>query len=390
MIDFSPHRKKIGVIMAVLLALISGIQIGTVEQTWFAMACLQAFVLAVYQFELTVLYAYYPEIRRDVGFEKMVSYTGTWYFNQFVSQAGVNLLLIVCSLLLALGTVKTAWLSQGVTTIFCLVFLPLCWKLMNAAPRKHEMPKGQNLLLVGFKQNFHMAKKIWKNYKAGLRWFLISTVFGEAGASAVGSTAVIFLSLHLGLSAAQIGVFFEVSLIGVILGTKLGSVVSYYTNPKTSLILSNLGLALTVVIGCWTVEYAPFVELTFIWGFSIGIFLGWFYPCEALFLSCCIPFNVETEIGGFFNWCSVILSFLPPLGFTLVVENDHALPWALTVVAAHFLPAILFLLFCGKWEDIVNEAETVEVSFYEADNNAEVVAIENGDAEKDPEKVDQC
>ncbi len=31
MIDFSPHRKKIGVIMAVLLALISGIQIGTVE-----------------------------------------------------------------------------------------------------------------------------------------------------------------------------------------------------------------------------------------------------------------------------------------------------------------------------------------------------------------------
>ena len=31
MIDFSPHRKKIGVIMAVLLALVSGIQIGTVE-----------------------------------------------------------------------------------------------------------------------------------------------------------------------------------------------------------------------------------------------------------------------------------------------------------------------------------------------------------------------
>ena len=31
MIDFSPHRKKIGVVMAIGLALISGIQIGTVE-----------------------------------------------------------------------------------------------------------------------------------------------------------------------------------------------------------------------------------------------------------------------------------------------------------------------------------------------------------------------
>ena len=66
-----------------------------------------------------------------------------------------------------------------------------------------------------------MAKKIWTNYKMGLRWFLLSTIFAEAAASAVGSTAVIFLSLHIQLTAFQIGIFFEVSLIGVIIGTKV-------------------------------------------------------------------------------------------------------------------------------------------------------------------------
>ncbi len=127
-----------------------------------------------------------------------------------------------------------------------------------------------------------MAKKIWRTYKTGLRWFLISTVFGEAGAGAVGSTAVIFLSLHIGLNAGQIGVFFEVSLLGVILGTKLGAFVSRKTNPNISLQLSNLGLFVTIIVGAWLVKHSPFKELTYLWGLSIGTFLGWFYPCEAL------------------------------------------------------------------------------------------------------------
>jgi MFS-type transporter involved in bile tolerance (Atg22 family) len=66
-----------------------------------------------------------------------------------------------------------------------------------------------------------MAMKIWRNYKVGLRWFLLSSIFAEAAASAVGSTAVIFLNLNLQLNALQIGIFFEVSLIGVVAGTKV-------------------------------------------------------------------------------------------------------------------------------------------------------------------------
>lgn len=171
----------------------------------------------------------------------MTSYSGTWYFNQFCSQFSVNLFLIVVNIIFTLGSVKLAWLSQGVTTLFCLIFLPLCWKFMSSPPQKHELPKGENILLVGFKQNWFQAQNIWKNYKTGLRWFLVSTIFGEAGASAVGSTAVIFLSLHLGLNGGQIGIFFEVSLLGVILGTKVRfNTAWYYLELRTVVLLFKL------------------------------------------------------------------------------------------------------------------------------------------------------
>eukprot|EP00531_Pseudo-nitzschia_arenysensis_P004484 CAMPEP_0116127188 /NCGR_PEP_ID=MMETSP0329-20121206/6713_1 /TAXON_ID=697910 /ORGANISM="Pseudo-nitzschia arenysensis, Strain B593" /LENGTH=504 /DNA_ID=CAMNT_0003621283 /DNA_START=113 /DNA_END=1627 /DNA_ORIENTATION=- len=365
-VDFTPDRKKWGIIMAVLLAVISAIQIGTVENTWFAMAILQAIVFAVYQLELTILYAYFPEIGREVGQGLMNRFTTSWYANQFTSQASVNLIIILCSIFFKLGTVKTSMVSQSITAAFCAVFMTACWRYLPEKEPKHKLPKGNSLVMAGFKQNVYMAKKIWTNYKMGLRWFLLSTIFAEAAASAVGSTAVIFLSLHIQLTAFQIGIFFEVSLIGVIIGTKVGGIVTKLTNPKISFMISELGFGLAIVIGCWLVEYAPKKELTYIWGFSIGIFLGWFYPLEVHVLSFIVPINVETELAGFFNWSSQIMGWLPPFAFTVVVQRGISLPWALTVVAIHFIPAILFLAMCGSWEEIVKEGQTVEVDFYEA------------------------
>lgn len=81
------------------------------------------------------------------------------------------------------------------------------------------------------------------------------------------------------------------------------------------------------------------------------------------------------------------MSWLPPLAFTLVVENDYALPWALTAVASHFLPAIFFLRMCGPWEGIEKEAKRKEMSFYESGQLNTAADIEDG--EEGSEKVEQ-
>merc|ERR1719491_1202634 len=124
---------------------------------------------------------------------------------------------------------------------------------MPDRPPKHVLKKGRSLAVAGFQQNWSTFKKIWKNYR-NLAWFLFSVVSGESAALAVGNTAVIFLSLSVGLSAFQIAVFFEVSLIGVVLGTKGGAFITRKTNPNISLQMAQLGCASAIIIGCWLVQ----------------------------------------------------------------------------------------------------------------------------------------
>lgn len=46
-----------------------------------------------------------------------------------------------------------------------------------------------------------------------------------------------------------------------------------------------------------------------------------FYPTENLFFSCVLPKGSEAEIAGFRVISSMILSWLPPLLFSLMVSN---------------------------------------------------------------------
>eukprot|EP00536_Pseudo-nitzschia_multiseries_P012624 jgi/Psemu1/244750/estExt_Genewise1.C_4920042 len=371
-IDYTSYRKLVGVGTAAALVIITGIQIATLENTWFAMAILQAIIFCVYQVQVMALFAYYPELATEVGEKRMNSFVSTWSFTQFLSQATVNLVILLLSASLKLGTVRTAMVSQGIVMTVSVVFITMCWSRMPQRSRKHVLPKGHSLTLAGFKQNFRTFKKIMTHYKRSLRWFLLSTIFGEAAASAVGSTAVVFLNGNIGLSALKIGIFFEVSLIGVVVGTKCGSWVTKKTNPNTSLILSELGLFFTVGCAVWAVQDVRYQELTYIWGFSIGFFLGWFYPAENVFFSMCVPKNQEAELSGFFGWSSQILGWVPPLVFSIMVQAGISLAWALTVMGSIFLISIFFLLLCPPWDEVVKEAQSVVMDFEpENDDSAE-------------------
>ena len=61
-----------------------------------------------------------------------------------------------------------------------------------------------------------------------------------------------------------------------------GTIVTKMVRPKTSLQLAEVGLALSVVIGCWAVKDVETKWLTYFWGLSIGFFLGWYYPVSNL------------------------------------------------------------------------------------------------------------
>lgn len=71
MIDYTPHRKAVGMASALGIMAIQAVQIGTVSATWFPMMILQA--LAGFLFEIQVVsgFSYLPAIARVVGEETM-------------------------------------------------------------------------------------------------------------------------------------------------------------------------------------------------------------------------------------------------------------------------------------------------------------------------------
>lgn len=187
---------------------------------------------------------------------------------------------------------------------------------------------------------------------------MLATVFAQSSVGALTTVSVVYLSSEVGLNATDISLFFFVVLVGTIPGTKVASVISKRTNPNTSWQLSMVFLFVVLVIGGLTLDSAPNKYLSLVWGFFLGGVLGWFYPTENLFFSCVLPRGKEAEIAGFRVYASMILSWLPPLMFSILVGNEVDAKWGMVVIGSFLLVAALMLkLGTGTWEEILEESQ---------------------------------
>ena len=274
---------------------------------------------------------------------------------QFSAQAIFLAIVIAISLGLKLDDVQTARLSQAFNTVTVSVSFYCGWKLMPSVPAKHVVPEGRWMLTQGFVQNWNTAKEINQHYKTGLRWFLLSVIFGEAAANAFTIVSVVFLDEQLGLSGTEVGIFFFLALLGMIPGGKLAEFVTSKTNPKISWCLSMIVLFVVTTVGALGLKRDNAFPFSYVWGFVIGIMLGWYYPTEGMILSLCVPQGKEAELAGFFVYCTQILGWLPPLVFSLLVEADVSQGIGVMAISSFFLVAICFMSMTGSWDEIMEE-----------------------------------
>jgi hypothetical protein len=71
----------------------------------------------------------------------------------------------------------------------------------------------------------------------------------------------------------------------------------------------------------------------------------------------CVPRGQETELSGFYVYCSQILGWLPPLIFTVLVEADVAYKYGVIASSFGFVVAIGLLSCAAPWDEIVKESE---------------------------------
>jgi MFS-type transporter involved in bile tolerance (Atg22 family) len=386
-LDFTSYRRFVGVLFSAVFTVIQAVQIAIGEKTWFAMAILQAIAGFCFTIIILTTIAYLPEICEQVGQLKVrqncvrhvmveslfisetfstrvkhAQYTSRFTGKQFSMQGSFLVLVSVLSYVLGIAkdSVQTARLCQALNFAITCIFFGLGWQRMPSRKATRELPEGMGgfrTIAYGIRQNIRTGVSIHRDYKKGLRWYLLATMFAQASVAALTSTSVVYLSAEVGLNATDTLLFFLVVLIGTMPGAKLASLVSKLVNPNTSWQLSMVSLFTAVVIGAFTLGDAPSKYLSLVWGFFVGIVLGWFYPTENLFFSCILPKGQEAEIAGFRVYCSTILAWMPPLVFSTLVENEIDPKWGLTFMGSFILIAAALLKFAaGTWEEILQES----------------------------------
>lgn len=394
--DYTPHRWTIGATCSALLILTEIIQVGTTSDTWFAMAILEAVSGLLFEVQVTASIAYLPEMAREVGEEIMNTHM-TYFLlvEAAVGQIVYVILVVAVSTVFDFGDVGTAQFAQGLVAVWSAIGFYFGWKLMPKVPATHSLTRTppadtgeietkvsqkqgtRNLLLVGFVQNWNTFKHINKEYKNSLRWFLLGCIFGEAGAGAFLTVAVIFLTEHLGLSATEVGVFFIVGLVSLALSYPPAQYVTKRTNPNISWRLSMIFTCVVCIVGAVTLNRDN-VQFSYLWGFASTVGLGWYYQAQYIYITMIIPKDQEAEIAGFFNYCRIILSWLPPLMFSLLVEANVSQSIGIIVVSSFFVLGAVALSFSAPWDEVLRETSKITTAPMEPSETKDSALAEEG------------
>lgn len=358
-IDHTTHRKTIGSASAAALAIFILVQALVIEEHWFAAAILQIFVAFTYTIHLCSVYAYLPELTPD--HDKMVQYTARFSAAQY---GGSVFFLATMVILLTTfnheGRFASTYLSQAVIFAVLASFLGYAWtKLFQKRPAKQSVPDGQNLLSSGFATLCKTGQTILKEHHA-LKWLLVAVSFTEAAATTFSTVAITYMTHVLGFAPNENGIAILILLLFGVPGTRVAAFLSKRYNPIRSL---QACLALWIVN---TTAAAVFLRgpgqqyLAYFFAMVWGIATGWIYPSEKTLYVTIIPKGQEGELMGLYICASQILSWLPPLVFTVMNEAGVPMSVGMFTLTIYFMISYMLLNWVGDYDEAVDHAKTID------------------------------
>lgn len=232
--------------------------------------------------------------------------------------------------------------------------LPYAWYKLPSVPAQHALTNDEALVLAGFRQVGRTIRKTFKHFRRSLFPFMVALTMGEAFAFSLTTIAPVYLASYLGFDATQIGIFFIIAQVGLIAGSQLSVVWLKFTDPKVSWWTSMLGLSLLAIIGAFALNRNTGYG-TYVWGLSTGVFLGWHYCSQRTTFSLCLPKGQDAEMSGFFQYCSIILSWLPPLLFSTLVQTNIGENYALAALSLFGFVTVVLLWFMPSWQNMISD-----------------------------------
>jgi len=160
-------------------------------------------------------------------------------------------------------------------------------------------------------------------------------------------------------SAIENGYSFIETLLFASVGAKLGSLVTAKTNPIISMQASLFTFALVTIVGGLVLSGPDRKPFLYLFGPLWGLVIGWEFTAQNTFFALSLPKGQEAEFSGFYSYCSVILSWLPPLIFSVVNEAGVRMQYALMTLAIFPITAASLQFLIAPWKDVRQQASTL-------------------------------
>lgn len=375
-VDHTDYRRSVGSISAAAITIFIGIQMFIMEEFWFSAAILQILVSVAYTVHLTVVYAYFPELTSD--HDELTKLAAQFTGVQYGSSVGFLIMMVVLLEVVNRDKeekISSAFLAQEVVVIICFVFFGTSWfKLFHPRSATQTVPANASLVTSGFRKIYNTASKILRDHHA-IKWVLISVAFTEAATTTFSTIAITYMTEQLGFEPEENGIAILILLLFSVPGAQIATRITRMFNPIRSLQACLCLWMITITAAALFLKHDGQQSLAYTFAVLWGLALGWTFPTEKTLYVTVIPRGQEAELMGTYICACQVLSWLPPLVFSMLNESGYSMRLGVTSLAVFMFISFLILFLVGDYEEAVAHAKVVDEKHRRLSGKVEVARI---------------
>jgi MFS-type transporter involved in bile tolerance (Atg22 family) len=374
-VDFTPHRRLVGRITSFFTCALLLPQIFVNQHTWFAIAIIQFIGIFIGWGEQVAAYAYLPDLTNDSiilnGFIR--TFTALTFSSMSLYLA------ITVALASALGIdnsdVDTAQLGMAIAFVITALTLGGAWGvLFEKRPAARILPPQKSLWTASFGQLYATTKNICKKYSA-LKWFYLSISMSDAAILSLASFLVTFFTNQLNMSASENGIAVLILLFASAPGAFLAAWFTAKFDPIRSAMMALFIAIVTTVVAAGVLKQPGQQGASYILSIGWGVAVGWKWTCDRFVAATIIPKGQDAELMGLYLSAGQILTWLPPLLYTVLNEAGVSQRISLGTLAVYWSLAWVCLSFFGSYDDAL---AVVSVSEPAADDEDDLEEVKEG------------
>ena len=256
--------------------------------------------------------------------------------------------------------IRSSTVSQTLVFVVCITFFGYAWtRLFQPRPALQHVPENRTLVSAGFWKIYKTAQTIVLHHSA-IKFFLISAAFTQAATTTFSTIAITYMTEQLNFTSKENGMAILILLIFGVPGAKIAAWMNSKIDPRRSLQINLVFWILSIALAS-AFLYRPNQQITaYIFAAFWGLAIGWVYPTEKTLYVTIIPRGQEGELMGTYICACQLLSWCPPLIFSIMNEMGFPMRLGMITLCIFFSTSFVILFFVGDYKEAVAHARDID------------------------------